>query len=236
MVKFRGIEISIISQFDIRKLPEFQFPETSPPDQAQTSPLNPKATASCYVPIYPGSQIWFEYNIDGPHPPEAAYFFKLLFNGRAVTNFDCGSKHNYHGKMMYNLMAQGRDEKGDIRIIRQALHFFNEPENGDSSQQEDVIEFSVHRIEHRKRVRELKDGIGAADIGLGQTLQYVDHPQPVTLLTSPAGWQTEEYSNPAFPSGATSISFLTLSTSPMQPSNSSAALMVRLSVAVVAHG
>ena len=188
MVKFRGIEISIISQFDIRKLPEFRFRQPSPsPDCArhQNTTLSTKATASCFVPIYPGSQIWFEYNIDGPHPPKAAYFFKLLFNGRVVTSFDCGSKHNYNGKMMYNLVAQGRDDMtGEMKIVRQAVHFSSEPENGKSGSQEDVIEFRVHRIEHRKRIRELKEGVGAVEVGLGQSdkLQYAVHTVPYPQL------------------------------------------------------
>ena len=172
MVKFRGIEISIISQFDIRKLPEYRFRQTSPsPDRGQqrNSPHSLKATASCYVPIYPGSQIWFEYNVDGPHPPKAAYFFKLLFNGMVITSFDCGSKHNYHGKMMYNLVAQGIDETtGEAQIVRQALHFSSD-NNPESDEHGDVIEFRVHRIEHRKRIRELKDGVGAVDAGLSDS-------------------------------------------------------------------
>ena len=58
MVKFRGIEISIISQFDICKLPEFCFRQTTPqPDpfrEITSSPLS-NAAASCFVPVYPGS-------------------------------------------------------------------------------------------------------------------------------------------------------------------------------------
>lgn len=158
MVKFRGIEISIISQFDIRKLPEFRFRQTSPsPDRSKNAPHSPQATASCYVPIYPGSQIWFEYAIDGPHPPKAAYFFKLLFNGKVITSFDCGSKHHYYGKMMYNLVVQGTHPiTGVAQVVRQALHFTNHNEDCDN-EDEDVIEFRVHRIEHRQRIQELTE-------------------------------------------------------------------------------
>jgi hypothetical protein len=87
MVKFRGIEISIVSQFDIRKIPEFVA-------MSNRDPFAPddKATASCYVPIYPGSQLWFEYSLDGPHPPNASYLFKILHNSRFVTSFDCTAK------------------------------------------------------------------------------------------------------------------------------------------------
>jgi hypothetical protein len=163
MVKFRGIEISIISQFDIRKLPEFRFRQQSPspPDsfRPKTDLPSPssKAVASCYVPIYSGSQIWFEYCIDGPHPPAAAYFFKFLLNGKVVTSWDCTEKHDYHGKMMYNLTYEGEDlNNGAGNIIRQALKFASEiVDDGQTTERKDVMEIRVHRIEHRKRIRDL---------------------------------------------------------------------------------
>ena len=120
MVKFRGIEINIISQLDICKLPEFKhnpsseqihndpFRTTAKGKASSISPPPIYPTASCAVPIYPGSQVWLEYTIDGPHPPNAAYFFKLIVNDVTVTGWDCTSKHGYHGKMMYNLVAEGR--------------------------------------------------------------------------------------------------------------------------------
>jgi hypothetical protein len=58
MVKFRGIEVSIVSQFDIRKLPEFRVPEKSREDPftEQSSSIDSQAVASCFIPIYAGSQ------------------------------------------------------------------------------------------------------------------------------------------------------------------------------------
>jgi hypothetical protein len=152
MVKFQGIEISIISQFDIRKLPEFPFSA-----DANHSPLPHRSnpTASCFVPIYPGSQIWFEYCIDGPHPPNAAYFFKFLLNGKVITKWDCTEKHDFHGKMMYNLSSEGLGVLGGSNsVVRQALKF-GSLTNGETSnnQTENVIEIRVHRILQRKRVR-----------------------------------------------------------------------------------
>jgi hypothetical protein len=152
MVKFRGIEISIISQFDIHKLPEFPFSadSTIPLQQHRSNP-----TASCYVPIYPGSQVWFEYCIDGPHPPNAAYFFKFLLNGKVITKWDCTEKHDYHGKMMYNLSneALGISGRGSS-VVRQALKFGSliNDETSDNNG-ENVIEIRVHRILQRKRMR-----------------------------------------------------------------------------------
>ena len=164
MVKFRGIEVSIISQFDIRKLPEFRLRQQSPlspsDPRAASSSSSPssKAVASCYVPIYPGSQVWFEYCIDGPHPPSAAYFFKFLLDGKVITSWDCTERHDYHGKMMYSLTGEDNhpDLGGGINIVRQALKFAsNVEDNVQPNAQKDVIEIRVHRIEHRKRIRDL---------------------------------------------------------------------------------
>lgn len=160
MVKFRGIDVSIISQFDIRKLPEFrlrhQSPSPTPNADGSRSPSS-QAVASCYVPTYPGSQIWFEYCIDGPHPPGAAYFFKFLLDSKLVTSWDCTEKHDYRGKMMYNLSVDDDGFSGEITIIRQALKFTSELESvmGSDILHKNVIEIRVHRIVHRKRVRDV---------------------------------------------------------------------------------
>lgn len=164
MVKFRGIEVSIISQFDIRKLPEYRLRQQSPLPTSESRVANSssspssKAVASCYVPIYPGSQIWFEYCIDGPHPPGAAYFFKSLLDGKVITSWDCTEKHDYHGKMMYNLSSEDNHPQlgGGVNILRQALKFASDvADDVQPNAQKDVVEVRVHRIEHRKRVRDL---------------------------------------------------------------------------------
>lgn len=159
MVKFRGIEINVISQFDICKLPEFAATTTSshgdPFQNASygnttSSPSYP--TAICSVPIYPGSQIWFEYTVDGPHPVGAVYFFKLIINDMVVTSWDCTAKHGFHGKMMYNLVSEGN------RIVnRQALRFGDGIGDGHGA---DVVQINVYRVEKRVRVKDIEEGIG----------------------------------------------------------------------------
>lgn len=78
MVKFRGIHISVISQIDARPLPEYST--------AHAFDASGCAVA-CYLPIYLGSQIWFEYSVEGPHPQNAMYLFKLFMDGRLVTSW-----------------------------------------------------------------------------------------------------------------------------------------------------
>ncbi|KAK5223647.1 hypothetical protein LTR99_007664 [Exophiala xenobiotica] len=172
MVKYRGIEICIISQFDVCRLPEFRYPSSPQPEdpfQVDGKTHSPSSTAyptaSCHVPIYPGSQIWFEYAIDGPHPPEAAYFFKLSINGKAITAWDCTARHGFHGKMMYNLLNEGPDPvTGEGLVRRQALRFGDGIENRDRELDDDLIQINVYRIEHRKRIRDLQLGLGAVAI------------------------------------------------------------------------
>jgi hypothetical protein len=160
MVKFRGIDVSIISQFDICKLPEFRLRHQSPSPtlnaDGSRSPAS-QALASCYVPVYPGSQIWFEYCIDGPHPPGAAYFFKFHLDGKLVTSWDCTEKHDYHGKMMYNLSVQTEGFSGEEAFVRQALKFASdlEPETESTTSDKNVAEIRVYRVEHRKRIRDI---------------------------------------------------------------------------------
>ncbi|ETI28320.1 hypothetical protein G647_00769 [Cladophialophora carrionii CBS 160.54] len=163
MVKFRGIEVNVISQFDICKLPEFAattFNHTDPfgianRPENHAPPSYP--TAACYIPIYPGSQIWLEHTIDGPHPAEASYFFKLFVNDKVVTSWDCTAKHGFQGKMMYNLVHEGGGQ-----VKRQALKFGDGMGN---RQGEDVMRVHVYRVEKRVRVREIEQDTGRVNIG-----------------------------------------------------------------------
>lgn len=162
MVKLKGIDIAIISQFDIHRLPEYHSIMMPSPDLQPLTPKffgekvkgSPSALASCYVPMLAGSQIWFEYSIEGPHAPEASYFFKLIVNGKVITSWDCTAKHGYHGKMMYNLAYEGTNEDTAVPVIkREALRFTSETgDNPSMNQTEDYVEIRVHRIEHRQKM------------------------------------------------------------------------------------
>lgn len=144
MVKFRGIDINIVSQLDAGPLPEF----------ATTNPSGIGTHAICYVPVHPGSQIWFEYSIDGPHPPEAAYLFKLFINEQFITSWDCTSKHGYHGKATY-LLSHSLDTFGEQQLQRSGFRFTNQEEENDRRTRvsNDCIEIRIHRIEHRQRIK-----------------------------------------------------------------------------------
>jgi hypothetical protein len=154
MVRLRGISVSVISQHGIRKLPEYD-----PPVSAEPSPIDGPAVrsengsvASCYVPAYPGSQIWFDYSIENPHPPDAQYFFKLLRNGEVFTSWDCTAKHKYRGRTTYALKYLGtHPQTGQPVVERQAFRFSTKSPS-QVGPFDDCIEIRVHRIEYRERI------------------------------------------------------------------------------------
>ena len=172
MVKFRGIDVSIVSQFDIRKLPEFSPCQSNDPFQQAGPTLrsDDRSVASCYVPIYPGSQIWFQYSVDAPHPPGASYFFKMLHNGQVVTSWDCTSKHGYHGNMTYNIRYVGNDNLTGIALVqRQVLKFTPAEPTKDVDPFDDCIEIRIHRIEHRQRMALDSSNAGIQALENGQS-------------------------------------------------------------------
>lgn len=67
---------------------------------------------------------------------------------------------------MYNLVSEGVDPRtGEPVVRRQALRFgdgLEEHERG--AMDEDWIQINVHRIEHKKRIRELQAGLGLVDV------------------------------------------------------------------------
>lgn len=78
MVRFRGINVNVVSQIDAQRLLEYST--------AQSFDTHGRV-AACYVSIQPGAQLWLEYALDGPHPDEAAYFFKLLIDGQVISSW-----------------------------------------------------------------------------------------------------------------------------------------------------
>ena len=104
-------------------------------------------------------QIWLEYSVSPPHPPNASYFFKLLHNGRLVTSWDCTAKHGYAGKMSYALEVLAGHQT-DLR--RRAMRFGNGRTSTEEAKlgmrvEDDCLEVRVCRIEKRKRIRIDKD-------------------------------------------------------------------------------
>lgn len=77
MVSYKGFNVNVASQIDAHPLPEFSTAQG----------LGPSSTVACYIPIYPGAQIWIEYSVDRPQPSEAIYLFKLFISSQFVTSW-----------------------------------------------------------------------------------------------------------------------------------------------------
>lgn len=78
MVRYRGVNINVVSQLDVQRLPEYST--------ARSFDARGRI-AACYIPIQAGAQICLEYSLDSPQPEKAAYFFKLLIDGQVATSW-----------------------------------------------------------------------------------------------------------------------------------------------------
>lgn len=77
-MKVRGVNVHAVSHIEARRLPEY--------GTAQMLDAV-RSVAACYIPTIPGAQLWFEYSIDEPHPPNAIYLFKLFMNRQHIATW-----------------------------------------------------------------------------------------------------------------------------------------------------
>ena len=164
--------MSMISQHGIRKLPEYAPPTSTDPCRIDGATIRSEqgSISTCYVPSYPGSQIWFDYSVDNPHPPNAQYFFKLLHNGEVFTSWDCTSKHDYQGRTTYGLKYPGaHPQTGHPVVERQAFRFSTEPARH-VGPFDNCVELRVHCIEHRAQVPLEVNSIGTNEMIAGQNI------------------------------------------------------------------
>ena len=148
MPSYRSISVSLISQFDIKTIPEFAVveQELGPRNEANsTTPrldetfLGPHVTI--YVPMYTGSQFWIQYSVALPVPRDSFFFFKLVINGRPITSWGVGEEEQWKGKAMYSL--ENQSAKVSYRQWRRKPFFFGEEDiNG-------MIELRVFRANGR---------------------------------------------------------------------------------------
>ena len=157
MPTYRSITISLVSQFDILVIPEYEPPKT-PLDPFLNAPTLVNAdcsVVSVYVPTYPSSQFWICYSISPPYPPNILYYFKLFINGNHIVSWGCGKEDGYEGKTMFGLFSPGPSPFPHSEIERRALCFG--PNHSNSSvftwdNLNDVLEVKVFRSKGRKKI------------------------------------------------------------------------------------
>ncbi|KAI1205985.1 uncharacterized protein F4807DRAFT_249457 [Annulohypoxylon truncatum] len=132
MPSFRGIEISIITTSDVRKLPEYPHPDgssvrlmrvgtglndlrnggrTSPHPFAVSSfsdadPTRQKKVnprISVYIPSSPGEQFRLRYFINQSSLPSKFVFFKMLINGRHIVSWGIDASNSSLGSVTRSL-------------------------------------------------------------------------------------------------------------------------------------
>ena len=157
MPTYRSITISLVSQFDILVIPEYEPPKT-PLDPFLNAPKLINAdhsVVSVYVPTYPSSQFWLCYSISPPYPPDILYYFKLFINGDHVISWGCGKEDGYEGKTTFGLFHPGPSPFPHSEIERRVFCFEPNPSHGSNftvDNLNDVLEVRVFRSKGRKQI------------------------------------------------------------------------------------
>ena len=193
MPTFRGISITLQSQYDALTIPEFPPPSTpftpSPkrPDGTPGSINSFKTTnaptnaptgealhgiAEVYVPIYSGSQFWINYTCPAPCPAVKFYYFKLFYQDQCLLSWGSGSEDKWSGKVMFGIFDVGTDFEGRQVLEKRAFSFSKAERGGDEAGD---LEIRVFRAKERKRQRLRYEKFEAWE-GIGGAVRYANNP------------------------------------------------------------
>lgn len=164
MPVYRGIVITLHSQFSIDIFPEFPArPQAYYADRGITKKVpelfdEAESTCNVFVPVFPGSQFWISYTVRQPVPEDQQFFFKLYINGAHIVSWTTGKEEGWKGKTMFALYERD-DGTGKKRIEKRAL-CFTPPDGGygrewtdvvDALDETAVLEIRVFRAHGKKR-------------------------------------------------------------------------------------
>ena len=142
----------VISQLEVKKIPEYSFPLSTDPDNPFSSPPAPapaEATVSVFIPFYPSSQFWLSYSVIPPHPPGSLYYFKLYIKGKEMVSWGCGEEDDYRGRTMFGMYAA----RGGERLERRSLCFGSEDCYDPSGWGRETCDIEVKVFRARERIR-----------------------------------------------------------------------------------
>lgn len=164
MPTYRGISISLQSQYDALTIPEFPPPPPSstpatPPKRrnafaytrspASFSSPTPPRIAVVYVPIYSGSQFWINYACPTTNDKETKFFyFKLFVKGRCLLSWGVGEEDRLSGRVTFAIYDGGLDAAGK-RVLEKKSFFFHNAATGQN--RGGNFEIRVFRSKARKR-------------------------------------------------------------------------------------
>ncbi|PVI04027.1 hypothetical protein DM02DRAFT_669400 [Periconia macrospinosa] len=165
MPVYRGIAITLHSQFNIDIFPEFPArPQAFYAERGIAKKVpelfdEASSTANVFVPVFPGSQFWIAYAVRPPVPEDQQFFFKLFINGAHIVSWATGKDEDWKGKTMFALYERD-DGDGKKRVEKRAL-CFTPPDGGYGQEWTDIvdpfdesamIEIRVFRAHGKKRV------------------------------------------------------------------------------------
>ncbi|EMD60575.1 hypothetical protein COCSADRAFT_345868 [Bipolaris sorokiniana ND90Pr] len=158
-----SIDITLHSQLDIEKLPEYR---PNPRDDHGITRFMPKpfesktSTCSVFVPALPGTAFWISYAVSPPVPDEHYFFFKLYIDGAHIVSWSTGKAEGWQGKTMFGLFESSEDAEGVKKIEKRVLCFAPPRENDrhrvgimDVFDETACVEIRVHRAHARKRIQ-----------------------------------------------------------------------------------
>ncbi|ROW06148.1 hypothetical protein VMCG_04680 [Cytospora schulzeri] len=179
MPSSQDIEVSILAQPDIGRLPEYPYPDGSqasihlraPNDTAgdkstQTAHIidstrltKAKSTVSVYIPSVPGAQFWINYVVEKEPTPPCHLFFKLYMNGRHITSWGIDPRIKNEGrveKALYEPSARwDHEDNGTVMkqngIEARYFHFLCGQQEKCVAEDGGLIEVQVFRAKGRKR-------------------------------------------------------------------------------------
>ncbi|KAL8969305.1 MAG: hypothetical protein Q9183_002063 [Haloplaca sp. 2 TL-2023] len=176
MPTYRNITINLISQLGILNIPEYDPPAAAHDPFSEPQAIVDNSLVSCYVPIYPLSQFWFQYNISAPHPPRALYFFKLFINGTCIVSWGCGEENGFKGSTMYGLYDSGERCTGEPGVDMRGFGFARgaASQGPSDAMLERVMEIKVYRSRCRRRIQPELEEFKTPG---GQTNKHVSAPK-----------------------------------------------------------
>jgi hypothetical protein len=158
MPVYRGIKISVISQYGAQALPEyspsriFDHNTLSPaPDSLPALLDSTTQTATVYIPIFPNSMFWFRYHVYVPNAHY--YYFKAYMNDAHLVSWGTGEVDDFQGKVMFGLF----ENRSGIMPERHLLTFSGDASLNDPAAAlpgRESLEIRVYRSKGRRSVSE----------------------------------------------------------------------------------
>ena len=182
MPKYRGVEVKVASQITWLPLPEYPSIESN--DTVSTTRNSESAnTVAVTIPIYKGANFYFDYSVDGPHPPSAIYYFKLSYKDQDLVSWDTTDRVNWAGKTTMALQYIGNDPFTGQSVVQRNQFQFTTNSSTNIHVNGEYMDVTMHRVEHRKVMNvqaskpmqatpdSINTGGGAMNLQLGGVLE-----------------------------------------------------------------